>query len=332
VPWYREHRDLLAPAYAEVEFYASLPELDRQFGEAIAAADAVIVGSYVPEGPGVIDLVTRRTRGALAFYDIDTPITMEALDRGHDAEYLRADQIARFDVYLSFTGGPTLEILEERYGAQKARALYCAVDPTCYRPVEGGGARLWDLGYLGTYSEDRAEGLERRLLGAARSWPEGRFIVAGAQFPPLAWPPNVERREHVAPSAHAAFYAAQRFTLNLTRAAMCRAGYSPSIRLFEAAACGVPVISDCWPGLETFFEPGREILVTSDTSDTLDCLCNLTEVERQRIGEQARQRVLSAHTSAHRAAELESYLGMDRTAIVAEVGPSLGSARGRGVD
>jgi spore maturation protein CgeB len=81
---------------------------------------------------------------------------------------------------------------------------------------------------------------------------------------------------------------------------MRRAGWSPSVRLFEAAACGVPIVTDAWPGLAEFFAPGLEILV----EDTLARL-ELHPDELREIGERARRRVLAEHTAAHRVAELE---------------------------
>jgi spore maturation protein CgeB len=224
-----------------------------------------------------------------------------------DDEYLKADQVERFDLYLSFSGGPVLGELERAHGAVRARALYCSVDTDTYHPVPD--MPRWHLGYLGTYSPDRQPGLEVRLLNAARSWPGGRFVVAGAQFPAsIPWPANVERIDHVAPAEHAAFFAAQRFTLNLTRDAMCRRGYSPSVRLFEAAACGVPIISDTWPGLDTFFVPGREIFVSTSTNDTLTYLRQIDDDVRRRLADAARRRVLQEHSASQRARELEGYV------------------------
>jgi spore maturation protein CgeB len=124
----------------------------------------------------------------------------------------------------------------------------------------------------------------------------------------LAWPANVQRIEHLSPAEHRAFYTAQRFTLNVTRADMVRAGYSPSIRLFEAAACATAIVSDYWPGLETFLTPGKEILIARSPEETLYCLCELPESERLALGGRARARVLAEHTAAHRAAELEAYI------------------------
>ncbi|HEX2151388.1 MAG TPA: glycosyltransferase, partial [Stellaceae bacterium] len=245
--------------------------------------------------------------GIVAFYDIDTPVTLAALADGA-CPYLDAALVPSFDLYLSFTGGPALRLLETRYRARAARALYCSVDPERHRPDRGGEMR-WELGYLGTYSADRQPALDALLCEPARQWKEGRFAVAGPLYPAeLQWPANVDRIEHVGPDKHSWFYGRQRFTLNITRADMVRLGYSPSVRLFEAAACGVPIISDWWPGLATIFEPGREILIARDGNAVLRLVREMPESDRARVAEAARARVLATHTADRRAAELEGYI------------------------
>ena len=301
VPWYAAHRDLPSPPWGRTALYDSLEELREHHGDDLATADLVVVGSFVPEGIAVAELAFELARGAVAFYDIDTPVTLAAVERG-ECEYLTPDTMARFDLYLSFTGGPTLRRLERDFGVRRARAFHCFVDPEAYAPVDV--EPRWGAGYLGTYSADRQPPLERLLLEPARARPGLSFAVAGPQYPDgLAWPANVERIEHLAPPEHPGFYGAQRFTINVTRADMRRAGWSPSVRLFEAAACGVPVISDRWEGLDAFFRPGREILV----EDTLAHL-ELPEAEARAIGERARARVLAEHTADHRADELEAHV------------------------
>jgi spore maturation protein CgeB len=214
-------------------------------------------------------------------------------------------------LYLSFTGGPTLARIERALGSPAARPLYCSVDPELYQPRER--RKRWDLGYLGTYSPDRQPALAKLMLDAAQQWQRGRFAVAGPLYPEeIVWPRNVARIEHLAPPEHPDFYNAQRFTLNITRADMARAGFSPSVRLFEAASCAVPIISDPWPGLETFFRPGRELLVARSAEDTLRILRETSEEERRRVGERARARVLAEHTAAHRAETLEQYVAEAR--------------------
>jgi spore maturation protein CgeB len=305
VPWYAENRDLPAPAYGRTCLYQSLEELADVHGEVIRRANAVIVGSFIPDGIAVGQWVVRVANGVTGFYDIDTPVTLAQLARGACA-YLDPALVRRYDVYLSFTGGATLRHLERRLGARMARALYCSVDPERYFPASDVPLR-WDLAYMGTYSSDRQPALEELLLAPARSSPDGRFAIAGPQYPAdIRWPANVERIEHLPPTDHRCFYAAQRFTLNVTRADMVRAGWSPSIRLFEAAACGVPIISDWWEGLDHFFEPGREILIARASEDVTRFLTRMSEAERRAISERARQRVLARHTAAHRAAELEA--------------------------
>jgi spore maturation protein CgeB len=302
MPWYASQRDLPEPPWGRTELYGSLEELERHAGD-VAAADLVVIGSYVPEGVAVAEWVLHRAGGAVAFYDIDTPITLGKLRRG-DTEYLSPELVARFDLYLSFTGGPTLQVLEEEFGARRAFAFYCLVDPQAYRPLQE--TPYWDLGYLGTYSDDRQPVLERLLIEPARLLPEGEFAAAGPQYPEeIAWPENVERIEHVAPRDHPGFYASQRFTLNVTRAEMRAAGWSPSVRLFEAAACAVPVISDRWDGLDQIFTPGEEILIAEEAEDVVRYLIEMGEDRRLAIGERARARVLAEHTAERRCEQLE---------------------------
>ncbi|HWW64172.1 MAG TPA: glycosyltransferase [Sphingomonadaceae bacterium] len=301
VPWYACERDMTDPAYCRLAFYADLGELER-WGEEIAAADAVIVGSYVPDGVAVGRFVQARAAGVTAFYDIDTPVTLAKLMRG-EHDYLSPALIPGYDVYLSFTGGPTLGRIENQYGSPAARPLFCSVDLAAYPPLDI--EKRWDLSYLGTYSLDRQPTLERLLLDPARARPDLRFVVAGPQYPAdIDWPANVERIEHLPPADHAAFYGASRFTLNVTRADMIRAGWSPSVRLFEAAACGTPIISDIWEGLDALFAPGREIILAQDGRDVLHAL----DSDADAIGRAARARVVAAHSAGHRAAELETAL------------------------
>lgn len=242
-PWYAPHRDDPQPEGATTVIYQSFDELVERFESAVKTAALVIVGSYVPEGIRVGDWVTSVAQGRTAFYDIDTPITLAHLDAGN-AEYISPNLIPRFDMYLSFAGGPTLQKIENEYGSPMARSLYCSVEQNKYQPVDV--PIEWDLGYLGTYSADRQPTLEALLVEPARQWKQGRFAVIGPQYPPIVWPENVAYTPHLPPPEHPAFYGAQRFTLNVTRQAMKRAGWSPSVRLFEAGACGVPVISDWW--------------------------------------------------------------------------------------
>jgi len=304
-PWYREHRDLEKSEHCRIHLYETLPELARRYAELVREADLVILGSYVPNGVAIGDWITSNARGITAFYDIDTPVTLAGLDSGK-IDYISPGLIPRFDLYLSFSGGPALGIIEDLYGSPLARALYCSADLAMHaaRPV----ARKWALGYLGTYSEDRQPGLADLLLAPARQLKDQSFVVAGPKYPDVkTWPGNVRHIPHLPPGEHADFYSAQRFTLNVTRSDMKALGFSPSVRLFEAAACGVPVISDNWPGLETILTPGKEILVASDTREVVQIVQELPEDHRLTLAASARSRLLREHTPEHRARQLEGY-------------------------
>lgn len=307
VPWYAQNRDLPASRYCKVGLYKSLAELKARYVQAVREADVVIVGSYVPDGVAVGEWVTKTARGVTAFYDIDTPVTLAKLAQ-KDYEYLSTNLIPRYDMYLSFTGGPTLDLLENKYNSPCARALYCSVDVEAYSPMRE-VEPTYDLGYMGTYSADRQPGLRELMLECAKRWRGGKFVVAGPQYPnDIEWPQNVTRIEHLPPAKHRRFYNSQRYTLNVTRADMANAGYCPSVRLFEAAACGTPIISDRWDGLDELFKIGTEILVSRHSYETMRYMQDLPEQDRVFMGLQARNRVLKEHTSAHRAMELEGYV------------------------
>ncbi len=309
VPWYAANRDLADPDFCRLSFYRDVDELALLHDQVIAEADAVIVGSYVPDGAQVIRHALARAGGIVGFYDIDTPVTLAGLARG-DCAYLKPELVPELDVYFSFTSGPALVRLERDYGARLALPLHCMVDERCYRPT--GESPLWDLGYLGTYSADRQPALERLLIEPARRLPERRFVVAGPQYPEtLQWPSNVDRIDHVPPDRHPSFYGQLRYTLNITRADMKEAGWSPSVRLFEAAACGTPVITDRWDGLGDFFPEGEAILAADDDDDVVAVLSDTRRPGlAERVALRARWITLSRHTGHHRAEELEA--GLDR--------------------
>src|SRR3954447_6706955 len=176
-PWYRAHRDMTGSPFGTVRLYEDFDGLRQRWEGQIRDADLVIIGSYVPDGIAVARWVQAVASGIVAFYDIDTPVTLAALAEG-TCPYLDAALVPRFDLYLSFTGGPALRLLETRYRARAARALYCGVDPEWHRSCPSGGTR-WELGYLGTNSPARQPALDALLCEPARRWTAGRFAVAG---------------------------------------------------------------------------------------------------------------------------------------------------------
>lgn len=306
VEWYRSNRDLPNPTFCTVRLYDNWTLEHASLLAEGKDADAIVIGSYFPDAIAATEALLAANCGPLLFYDIDTPITMAALRAHGRTDYLRADLIPHYAAYLSFTGGPTLTELEQRFGSPRAVAFYCSVDPDLYHPTPPTPAFRCALSYLGTYAPDRQPKLLALLNETAKLQPADRFLVAGPQYPATEpWAPNVERIVHLSPPQHPAFYSSARFTLNLTRDDMVAAGWSPSVRLFEASACAAAILSDPWPGLQDFLTPGEEILLPANAEEVTQILRHTSDSTRQTIGQRARERILAEHTSAHRAEQFE---------------------------
>jgi spore maturation protein CgeB len=307
--WYASNRDMPEPPFCRVHIYERWDEARSLLRRELSDADVAIVGSYFPDGVAAATEILDSSVAVRAFYDIDTPITVAKLQAG-DEEYLRRDQVAGFDLYFSFTGGPLLDELESRFGAKRAVPLYCSFDSSRYRLCEPDSRFRCDLSYMGTYARDRQPGLEQFLCSPAVRLPGKKFIVAGPQYPAsINWPGNVKRITHIEPKFHPPFYSSSRFTLNLTRKLMMDQGYSPSVRLFEAAGCGAAIISDRWIGIEVFFVPGEEILLAESGEEVVRYLREIGKAEASAIGVKAQERVLAEHTAEKRAAQFESFVG-----------------------
>jgi spore maturation protein CgeB len=308
VAYYRSHRDLAQlPAPCRLRLYPSWDEIQAEAKRAVDDADCAIVTSYCPDGRAASTTVLDSRALVRVFYDLDTPVTLKELDAGHEVPYLPVGGLAGFDLVLSFTGGRALELLQTQLGARRVAPLYGSVDPAQHKPVPRDPQWAASYSYLGTWSADRQRALDMLFLEPARRQSDRLFVVGGSLYPPeLDWPPNVVRHDHVPPPAHPAFYCSSPLTLSITRGTMAELGYCPSGRLFEAAACGTPVISDWFVGLDTFFVPGEEILIANSTDDVLAALARN---DLATIAGRARKRALAEHSGDRRAAELLSHIG-----------------------
>lgn len=307
--WYASNRDMPEPPFCRVHIYERWQDIQALLRRELADADVALVGSYFPDSADAIATVLASNAAVKTFYDIDTPITVSKLRAG-EAEYLTREQLKGFDIYFSFTGGPMLRELEEKFGAKRAVPLYCSFDPDRYRMSEPDARFRCDLSYMGTYAADRQPKLEQLLCEPASELADKTFIVAGPQYPSdICWPKNVKRIIHLEPKLHPPFYSSSRFTLNLTRKDMIHAGYSPSVRLFEAAGCGAAIISDTWHGIETFFTPGKEILLADSAHSVITSLSDLTQSEARAIGFRAQERVIAEHSAEKRALQFEDFVG-----------------------
>jgi spore maturation protein CgeB len=303
--YYAAHRDLRElPAGGRLIIYRDWPEAMAAVRADLADCDAAIVTSYCPDGIEAGELVFASARPLSVFYDLDTPVTLARLDGGEAVPYIGPRGLADYHLVLSYTGGPALAMLGERLGARRTAALYGSVDPDAHRPEQPCAHYVADLSYLGTYAEDRQATLESFFIEPARRLPRRRFVIGGAQYPEdFPWSPNIHFVRHLPPAEHPAFFSSSRFTLNVTRRSMAAMGYCPSGRMFEAAACGAPLISDWWQGLDHFFEPGEEILVAQDCNDVMAAL-DMSEASRQALARRARARALGDHSAARRAEQL----------------------------
>ncbi len=306
VPYYAQNRDLHALEGGRLVLYPEWDAVRDEARRAIAAADVAVVTSYCPDALAAAGLVLDAPRATRVFYDLDTPVTLSRLGTESAPAYVGPRGFADYDLVLSYTGGAALDALRARLGARRVAPLYGHADPGTHRPVPPAARFAADLSYLGTYAADRQAALEALFVLPASARPGKRFLIGGAQYPDdFPWRPNIFFVRHLPPADHPAFFASSRLTLNVTRAAMAAMGWCPSGRLFEAAACGTAILSDAWDGLDGFFEPGREILLARDAADALRAL-DLSDAEVARVARAGRERVLAAHTSAHRAADFEA--------------------------
>jgi spore maturation protein CgeB len=317
VPYYAANRDELElPRGVRLHLYGTLDEVMVEARRELATADLALCSSYCPDGPAASVLILESNAAIKAFYDLDTPVTLRALHGGAQVEYLPENGLGDFDLVLSYTGGRALTELQTRLGAQRVAPLYGWVDPETHRPMPPMPEFRAALSYLGTYAVDRQRAIEELLLRPAQRLPKERFVMGGAQYPDaFPWSENVFFVRHLPPSLHAAFYCSSRATLNVTRGAMAEYGYCPSGRLFEAAACGAPLLTDSWEGLETFFTPGEELLRVDTAEDVLDAL-SLSDAELRRIADGGRARTLADHTADRRVADLEAVLCEQATRTV----------------
>jgi spore maturation protein CgeB len=307
VPYYARRRDFSRCDYCKLVLYATWEDACNLALREAADSDVVMVGSYCPDGAWIIDDILTLSRPLHVFYDLDTPITLEKLRAG-ETGHLRRDQIPALDLYLSFTGGAILRELELEWKARIARPLYGCVDSDVYIRTVRNETFACDLSYMGTYAADRQSKLEELFLEPARRKPRKAFLLAGSLYPhERSWPANVLRFEHLAPGLHPAFYSSCRSTLNITRGKMAQSGYCPSGRFFEASACGTPIVSDSWPGLDQFFTPGDEIAIVNNTADVIAHLERGDE-ELRAMAARARERTLDEHSGDRRARQLLEYL------------------------
>ncbi len=304
VDYYASNRDFEKCNGLTLILYEKWEQIRKKAEESVRSSDVSIVTSYCPDAIEASEIIITRAGGLKIFYDLDTPVTLRNIENGKWPFYMPRNGLGQFDLVLSYTGGIALKKIKEILGARLVIPLYGSADPQLHYPTCRMNKYSSDLSYLGTYAEDRQGKLEELFFKPAAILEKKQFLLAGAQYPEsLKLTRNITYLPHVAPPEHSSFYCSSSFTLNVTRDAMATMGYCASGRLFEAALCEVPVLSDDWKGIETFFNPGEEIILVHSARDVIEAL-KMPLVERQKLAKAARRRVLREHTAEKRAQEL----------------------------
>jgi spore maturation protein CgeB len=307
----QRHRDIPDPEWARVVVY-EVPDEDAVrdvVRRAVRGADVVVKCSGVGVYDDVLEsAVLEDRRGAtVIFWDVDAPATLTRLEHDPD-DPLRA-LIPEYDLVLTYGGGDPVVARYDALGARGCAPIYNAVDPDTHHPVPAQERFSADLSALVNRLPDREARVEEFFFSAVEALPERTFLLGGAGWDDRAGAlPNLRYLGHVAPGEHNAFNCSPLAILNVTRDSMVANGYSPATRVFEAAGAGACIISDAWEGLEVFLEPGAEVIACATGDDVLAALEDLDGVRAAEIGERARERVLSEHTYAHRARQVEEVL------------------------
>lgn len=302
----QQHRDIDPPSWARSIVYPATPEgASRVIAEA-TQADVVVkasgVGIYDDE---LLEGVMRAARpdAVRIFWDVDAPATLAEM-RETPAHPLRA-ALPRLDAVLTYGGGPPVVEAYRGFGARACVPVYNGLDPTTHYPVAAEARFKGDLGFLGNRLPDREARVEEFFLKPARLLPERAFTIGGAGWDDKPMSSNVRRLGHVYTHQHNAFNRSALAVLNIARDSMAATGFSPATRVFEAAGAGACLITDQWEGLQFFLKPDEEVLVARDGQDVADHLAALTPRKAEAIGLRALERVLTDHTYASRAAEVD---------------------------
>jgi spore maturation protein CgeB len=303
-PWYAAHRDLDVLPGGRLHLYSKLSDERSRVETALSGADVAMVTSYCPDAVLAAEIVLDSPAWVKAFYDLDTGVTLARLAAGERVEWVGPRGLVDYDLVLSFAGGRALRLLHERLGARHTAPLYASIDPAVHAPAPAVAAFRGDVSYLGAFAPSRQRALEALFLAPARRMPDRTFVLGGSMYDAaFPWAENIRHVRHLEPALHPAFFCSSPLTVNVTRAEMAAMGHCPSPRLFEAAACGVPVLSDWFDGLDAFFTPGEEILVARNEDEATHAI-SLPRMAHERMGRRARERALAEHTADARAEEL----------------------------
>jgi len=304
----QQNRDAGEIDYAEVIVYQATRDIDRMLA---LASDSDLVVKHSGVGADdellearVLECQTERTR--VAFWDVDAPATLARVEENAGDPF--RELISRYDFVFTYGGGTPIVEHYLRLGAQNCHPIYNGLDPEHHHPVAGDPKLACDLAFVGHRLPDREKRVEEFFLRAAELAPEMKFMLGGEGWGGKNLPDNVRWIGHVATHLHNVVNVSARMVLNINRESMARVGFSPPTRVFEAAGAGACMITDKWPGIEQFFEPGREILIASSAEEIVGHLQRLSAEECRSVGEAMRSRACREHTYELRVREVHRVL------------------------
>ena len=304
----QQHRDIPDPEWARVVVYAGEGEegVWRALEDA-RGADMLVKTSGVGAFDELLEAAVLEAGAPLTvFWDVDAPATLDRVQHNPSDPFLAL--VPRYDLVLTYGGGAPVVDAYKALGARECVPVYNALDPETHHPAPPDPRFEGELGLLANRLPDREARVEEFFLRAASLLPESRFLLGGSGWGDKPMPANVNYLGHVYTRDHNSFNRTPRAVLNVNRESMARYGFSPPTRVFEAAGAGACLITDEWEGVELFLEPGREVLVARDGAEVAEHVRALTPERARSVGEAALRRVLSEHTYAHRAAQLETLL------------------------
>jgi spore maturation protein CgeB len=310
----QQNRDMEDPYWATIKVYEATE--DHVFSALHDALDADII--IKTSGVGVFDalleeeVVKLKMHGKhVIFWDVDAPATLERVENNPDDPFRQL--IPQYNLILTYGGGDPVVNAYRKLGAENCFPIYNALDPDTHYPVTKETRFDADLVFLGNRLPDREKRVEEFFLKPAASMPQQRFLLGGSGWQDKQMSSNVKYLGHVFTKDHNALNCSPKAILNISRDSMARFGFSPATRVFEAAGAGACIITDYWVGIDSFFEPGKEILVAASGAEVSEIMQSLTAERAADIGRAALKKVLAKHTYTHRATELDSIIKQEFT-------------------
>lgn len=303
----QQHRDAGDFSFVESVIYEPGTGVEAMLRRA-SRADVVIKHS----GLGVDDdLLEQRVlecadRSVVCFWDVDAPATIQRLETNPYDPFHSA--IPKYDAVLTYGGGLAIQDAYRHLGAQAYFSIYNAVDVETHHPVAPDHELACDVAFIGNRLPDREARVEQLFLKAAELAPQKQFLLGGEGWEGKPMPRNVRWIGHVPTAMHNVVNCSAGMVMNINRTSMAEYGYAPPTRVFEAAGAGACLLCDEWPGIDRFFEPGREILVIRTAEDVAEAQNEYAGEKCRRIGNAFRDRALRDHTYARRAGEIQSAL------------------------